>query len=188
MGGSTAQPEEEGGGVGGDGTKPGDRMVSAPLAVAAAAPRVGPRRLRRRGRGRSGRLGRGAAAAEGGEGRGRPRVRPGLAAPLAPAARGRAGRTRAARPVTRSARCGREGGVERGLGPAMWPDVSLLLLQGLAGHSRPRCRRRSSRCPRRSGPGPGRGLLVSCGCCDPLERARGDRLRSEKRRVLFGEL
>lgn len=74
----------------------------------------------------------------------------------------------AARPVTRSARC------DRGRPPAVGVATRLLpVLPQLAGISRPRCRARSSRCAGHSGRGPGKGLLVSCGRCDPIERARG---------------
>lgn len=53
---------------------------------------------------------------------------------------------------------------------------------------RPRCRTRSNRCIGHSGRGPGKGLLVSCGCCDPLERTHGDRLKFEEMRVIWRAL
>lgn len=87
----------------------------------------------------------------------------------------------AARPVTRSACCG------RGRPPAFGVATRLLPVLPRLGVSRPRCRARSSRCTGHSGRGPGKGLLVSCGPCNPIERTRGDRLRSAEMRVLFGE-
>lgn len=88
----------------------------------------------------------------------------------------------ASRPVTRSARYGRERPRAVRVAGRLPPASS-----GLAGDSRPRCRTRSSPCIGHSGRGPGKGLLVSCGCCDPLERTHGDRLKSEMC-VLFAEL
>lgn len=157
-------------------------MVStaAAAAVAAAGTRVGPgccgvgtRTIREAGAGEAE-----ARAWEGrGGGTGGARLAKGAARPgVAPRPSGQRAceEDPASRPVTRSARCG----------PGRPQAVRVVgraspASPGLAGDGRPRCRTTRDRCTGHSGPGPQKGPLVSCDCCDPLERTRGDSLKSE---------